>query len=142
MSDRLCGTETKAGSPCESWVVCNEHGRCYTHDPCRAEERKRSRSRGGHAAAQKDDDADRSAALGETPPPPENLEDAAAWCAWTVHLCATGRLGNTRARSIAKLLDTFRRCVERGDAKADLEEFKERLLEAARGAEPRMEVVE
>lgn len=142
MSDRLCGADTKAGDPCESFVVCNDHGRCYTHDPCRAEERKASRSRGGHAAAQKDDDADRSAALGETPPPPENLEDAAAWSAWAAHLCATGRLGNTRARSIAKLLDTFRKCVERGEARRQLEDTIERLEEAVERAEgPGLEAV-
>lgn len=135
MSNGTCGAETKAGDPCESFPYCDDCGRCYTHCGHVAEEREQARARGGVATAQKRKGEDPAVPLGEAPQPPENLEDAAAWAAWAAHLCATGRLGNTRARSIAKLLDTFRRCVERGEARRQLEDTIERLEAAVERAE-------
>lgn len=131
MSQRVCGAETKAGDPCQAWSVCDEHGKCYSHDPCREQERAKARSRGGHATAKRrSEDDDPCVGIGEAPPPPEDLEDVTAWSAWATVMVATGRLGNSRARTIATLLDLFRKAKERGESKAKLEETIQRLEDA------------
>lgn len=126
-----CSATTKAGDPCGSWPFCDRCGCCYVHCSHVEEERAEARRRGGLTTAQKAAEEDPVVPLGEAPRAPESMEDAAQWAAWAAHRCATGQLGNTRARSIASLLDTFRRCVERGDARAQLEETIEQLKKAA-----------
>lgn len=131
MSQRVCGAETKAGDPCQAWSVCDDHGCCYSHDPCREAERREARSRGGYATAQRrSEDDDPFVSIGETPRPVENMEDIAAWGAWAMVMVATGRLGNARGRTIAKLGDLVRKALERGDAKHKLEETIQRLEDA------------
>lgn len=142
-TDGRCGAPKKSGGdPCASWPHCDQCGHCYVHCPHVEEERAESRRKGGRATAQKRDEEDPAVPLGEAPQPPENLEDAATWAAWASHLVATGQLGNTRARSVAKLLDTFRKCVERDASQKKLEETIEKLKEAAeeRGG-PELEAV-
>lgn len=141
---RLCGHPRKGdGEPCEAFVVCADHGRCYTHDPCREEERQHSRRKGGVVAAQKarDNQDDPAVLIGEAPPPPESLEDAAAWAAWATHMVATGKLGNTRARTIGKLLEVFRKATERGEARKELQELKDEIEKAVREGAPHLEAL-
>lgn len=129
MSQEPCQATRKDGEPCGAWAACDDCGRCYAHCTHREQERAEARRRGGLTTAQKDSD-DPAVTIGDAPPPPETLEDAAAWLSWCAHKTAIGEIGTTRARTISQLLEAFRKATERGEARRELEDVLEKLEEA------------
>lgn len=130
-----CGAPKNDGQPCGvTFGLCECHGRCFTHAPCREAERDAARRRG----ADRTNRPDGSLPPGEVPPPPENLRDAVVWAAWASHAVATGDLDTARANSTARLLKEFRNALERGEARAGFEETR-RKLEELHGDGPDLE---
>ncbi len=61
----------------------------------------------------------------ECPPIPESQADAAAWAAWAVHAVATGKLDARTGGEVSKLLNAFRQCLEKAEAREELEKLDE-----------------
>lgn len=123
MSDERCGYEIEDGKTCTTdFGLCDCHGQCYTHSPCREDDRQEARSRGGVATARKNRDV---VPLEEAPAAPQTLEDAISWASWAATQVATGQLDTSRANSVARLLSEFRKLLEKSEAREALELVKE-----------------
>ena len=103
-----CAGEKDNGSPCERIVGASQEY-CYSHDPARADERRRNASRGG-----------RSRGNNELPDLKRQLKNLAADV-------LKGEVETSRAAVVNQLLNTVVRVVEQERKQRELEEMSERL---------------
>lgn len=118
----VCGAEKDGGGTCSTtFGLCDCHGECFAHSPCREEERQKARSRGGHATAA----GEGSVPPGDVPPAPQTLGDAVRWAAWASRAVVAGDVDTARANAAARLLKEFRQALERSESREALEKVEE-----------------
>lgn len=133
-----CGAPKGDGEPCGvAFGLCSCHGKCFTHAPCREEERAAARQRGGFAAAR----ANGTLRPGEVPPPPETMQDVVLWYAWAIHGVVTGDLDVSRGNTLKGLLKGLRNALEAMESREKLEEIRREIVEAAGEDVPDLEAL-
>ncbi len=116
-----CAGNKEDGSPCERIVGASQRY-CYSHDPDRADERRRNASRGGRARGN-----------GELADLKKQLKDLAADV-------LKGEVGTGPAAVVNQILNTVIRAIEQERKQRELEELAVRLealeevLKGRRGA--------
>lgn len=123
-----CGYEKDDGETCRvDFALCKCHGQCFHHAPCRQEERREARKRGGRNAHAKD--GARTVPSDEAPPPPETLEDAVVWASWATYAVATGRIDARTGHEIGYLLRALQDGLKAVDVSERVEELREQVAE-------------
>jgi hypothetical protein len=134
MTKPTCGHPKADGSPCPiSFGLCPDCGRCFHHDPCRAEERKAARAKGGnvskakHAATHERDKF--RAPDGEIPPRPTDVAAARDYLAWLLDAGTSGAMGSQRAKDMAQVCKLFIDAVKVAGLEGRLKALESKLKE-------------
>lgn len=142
MSDQVCGFEKEDGEMCAAgFGLCEEHGYCWSHDPCREDQRQKARKRGGEATAK------RYAASGlkeEDLPPLDSPQAAERWCEIVARAVATRRLSHNEGKTIARLIREFIRSHDAGSVTKRLDRLMDALSDWQKTGDPKpvLELVE
>lgn len=125
MSDHeKCGAEKDSGERCQSDIgLCDCHGQCFFHAPCREEERAEAVSRGGQATAAKT----RKAVPLDLPL--ETLEDAKAWLHRAALLVVNGEIKAQQCFAICRAISTWLDADAAQVEREDLAELREQIEE-------------
>lgn len=127
MSDEVCGHEKDDGSTCEvDFGLCDCHGLCFPHSPCREEDRQQARSRGGHSTARKRGKKTGGVLPVDVPPAPTSVGEAARTLGWLSEAVLRGDVDRHTARDVGYLLRAFVDASET-DVEERLEKVEERL---------------
>jgi hypothetical protein len=111
-----CGAELERGGRCRAFAL--ESGRCWNHDPDRAEERRAARSKGGKLRAIR---GHRSRLV--------TVPELLRFNAEVVHRAISGELPPDLARVAIYGLTLQRALIESGDLAKRLETLEQRLAE-------------
>lgn len=132
-----CGAPKTDGEPCASRIiVCEKHGACFRHDPCRAEESRAAAAAGGRATAVRrgrspgkaNDVRTVDPAALPFDGPPTTIEQVHAWLAWVAYAGLVGVVDRDTAGKVAYALDKCRIAMERGEKMDDrLKRIEQRL---------------
>lgn len=135
---KTCGTTKDSGEPCGvSFGLCSCHGRCFSHAPCREDEREKARQRGGFATARKNGHL----RPGEVPPEPRTMQDVVLWYAWSIRAVVVGDLDATKGNTLKGLLKGLRNALEAMESREKLEEIRREIVEAAGVDVPELEAL-
>lgn len=134
MSDhQKCGAEKDSGERCQSDIgLCDCHGQCFFHAPCREEDRAEAVSKGGQATAAK---ARKAVPLDL---PLDTLEDAKRWLHRAAVLVVNGDIRPQQCFAICRAISTWLDADERQVEVEEVAELRE-MIEELR--EKRLEVV-
>lgn len=131
--DQVCGHEKDSGDLCEvSFGLCDCHGQCWSHSPCREGERQEARSKGGHSTARKRKQED-AVLPADSPAAPTSVEEAARMLSWLSGAVLRGEVDRHTARDACYVLRAFVDAAEVDveerleDVEADQEAMREQL---------------
>lgn len=136
MSDEVCGAEKKDGEGTCSidFGLCDCHGLCFAHSPCRQEELHEARSKGAAVTAAK-----REEGAGLAPselPPLDSHEAAEVWTDSIGRAAATGRLSASAAQAALRAVREWRESRDAGQVSERLEALTDALAEWRRTGDP------
>jgi hypothetical protein len=126
MAER-CQHTKPDGERCGAFA-CTGSPYCYTHDPHRAGERGKARSKGGKAAHRK-------AAVLPTDTPDAaltSMAEVATFLAMVINKTARGEIDAKVSNSLGLLCGQLQRCLERGDHEVRLARLELALEERTR----------
>lgn len=130
-SDEVCGFEKEDGDTCGvSFGLCDCHGECFSHSPCREEDRREARSRGGVATA-------RGAGIRTDELPPLTSASAAEhWCDVVGRAAVTDRLSAEAANAALRAVKEWRQARETGEVTDRLEALQDALAQWRKTGDP------
>lgn len=134
MTAERCGVEKDDGERCAvTFGLCECHGQCFSHAPCRTEERQDARERGGRAAALK---ARGSGVLMDELPPLETHEAAEAWCDTIGRAGAAELISSAAANAGIRAVKEWRECRGSGQVSDRLKRLMDALSEWRKTGDP------
>lgn len=123
-----CGVPTDGGGTCGvRFGLCDCHGMCFAHAPCKAEKRKKAQRAGAAATNNKKRKGD---GLTTTELPPlESHEAAETWTDAIGRAAATGRLSAPAAQAALRAVREWRESHDAGAVSEQFEELMDALAE-------------